>query len=288
MMAVPRVDLPGKRITTALAVTIVLLAVAHLVFQSVRYHLGIHNLYDLVDLFDMGVEANLPTYFSSMQLLFVALLLFMIGRLRRQANDRYAPHWLWLSLIFLLLSVDEMSEIHEMTIRPIRELAPGIVTGFFYWAWVIPAMALVVIVSICYARFVFRYLPPYMRRATVLGAAVFVGGAVGVEMPEAAFVQANGMENYTYALFVLVEEVMEMVGILIFLSGLLRYIATELGEFSVRVVPSNATRPARSTQASAATVSPVAASVAASEKAGATAHAAATTSFPNTQRRVVS
>jgi len=264
-----------------LAVMIIVLAIAHLIFQSVRYHLGIESLYGLVQLFDMGQEANLPTYFSSMQLLFASLLLFLAGVLRRQARDRYAAHWLWLSLIFLLLSMDEMAEIHEMTIRPIRDLAPGLVTGIFYWAWVIPAMVLVVVVSACYARFVFRYLPPYLRRATLLGAAVFVGGAVGVEMPEAAFVEINGMDNYTYAMFVAVEETMEMVGILIFLAGVLRYMGTELGEFFVRVVPAVTER---SPQTAAAGV----ALGAAPDNAGAASHAAAATSFPDTRRPAAS
>ncbi len=281
MTAVQRIELHRRWITTALAVMIVLLTIAHLIFQSVRYHLGIESFYGLVQLFDMGEEANLPTYFSSMQLLLASLLLFVVGMLRRQARDHYAPHWLWLSLIFLLLSMDEMSEIHEMTIRPIRDLAPGLVTGVFYWAWVIPAMALVVVVSASYARFVFRYLPPYLRRATLLGAAVFVGGAVGVEMPEAAFVEINGMDNYTYALFVAVEEAMEMVGILIFLAGVLRYMERELGEFSMRVVPSVA---ARSPDVSA----PGAAPGATADDVGVAAHATAATSLPNSQRPAAS
>ena len=276
-MALQRVDLHARWITRALATTIVVLAIAHLAFQAVRHLGGIPSLYGLVDQFDMGMEANLPTYFSSMQLLFVAFLLLVIGLLRRQADDRYARHWLWLALIFLLLSVDEMSEIHEMTIRPIRELAPGLVTGLLYWAWVIPAMALVVVVAACYARFVFGYLPPYLRNATLLGAAVFVGGAVGVEMPEAAFVEVHGMDNFTYALFVVVEEVMEMVGIFIFLSGLLRYMGSELGAFSLRVVPSGSARSVQPTETAAAP-----------EMAGAASHAATASSFPNTQRPAAS
>ncbi len=278
MMAIGRIDLHRKRITTALAVTIALLAIAHLAFQYVRHHLGIPYLYGLVHQFDMGVEANLPTYVSSMQLLLVAVLLLLVGLVRRQEGDRYAPHWLWLALIFLLLSMDEMSEIHEMTIRPIRELAPGLVTGLFYWAWVVPALVLVALVSACYARFVFGYLPPYLRRAALLGAAVFVGGAVGVEMPEAAFVEVHGLENYTYAVFVVVEEVMEMAGVLIFLSGLLRYVASEMGEFTVRVVPPAATSTGPA-PASTTLVPP--------ETAGAASRAAAATSFPNSQRPAV-
>jgi hypothetical protein len=146
-------------------------------------------------------------------------------------------HWLFLALIFALLAVDETSEMHEMTIRPMREMAPWLVTGIFYWAWVIPAVVLVMAVAFSYARFVFSYLPRDTRKTTLIGASLFVGGAVGVEMPEAMFAEINGIENFTYALFVLVEETMEMSGILIFLSGLLKYFSREVGVVALEVVP---------------------------------------------------
>ncbi len=235
------VGLHAGWITATFGLVIVTLALAHLVFQSVKYHLGIPEFYGLVRLFDMGVEANLPTFFSACQLLFVSLLLFMVGlKIRRQSSNLYARHWLFLALIFFAMAADEMAEIHEMTIRPLREIAPGLTRGLFYWAWVIPASILVVGVAFSYARFVFAYLPPDMRKATLGGAALFVGGAVGVEMPEAMFVEKNGLDNFTYALFVLVEETMEMTGILIFLSGLLRHIGRHLGVLAIRVEPSQA------------------------------------------------
>ncbi len=233
------VGLHAGRITAIFGLLIVSLALAHVVFQSVKYHLGMPEFYGLVRLFDMGVEANLPTFFSAFQLLFVSLLLLMVGlQMRRRSSDRYARHWLFLALIFFAMAADEMAEIHEMSVRPLREIAPGLASGLFYWAWVIPASILVMVVAFSYARFVFAYLPPAMRKATLGGAAIFVGGAVGVEMPEAMFVEKNGLDNFTYAMFVLVEETMEMTGILIFLSGLLHYIGGHLGVLAIRIAPS--------------------------------------------------
>jgi hypothetical protein len=283
-MTVRRIELSGKAITTAFALSIVALGLAHVVFQSVRHHLGMPEFYGLVRLFDMGVEANIPTFFSSMQMLVVSLLLTAIGLVKRRSADRYARQWLWLAVMFFLLSLDEMSEVHEMTIRPIRELAPGLVTGLFYWAWVIPAGVLVVLVSIGFASFVFRYMPGYLRRAAVLGAIVFVAGAVGVEMPEARYAQINGIDNFTYALYVLLEETMEMSGILIFLSGLLRYAGSELADFSVRVVSppwfASDAKPATEPVAAPLTV-PLAAS---SSVSTAAAPVAAAASFSPAQR----
>jgi hypothetical protein len=238
------VKLHAGLITTAFGVAIAVLATAHVLFQWIRYDLGMPEFYGLVRLFDMGVEANLPTFFSAFQLLIVCLLLVVVGLTMRQRRDRYARHWLVLALIFFLLAADEMAEVHEMTIRPIREIAPWLVTGLFYWAWVIPAAILVAVVAFSYAKFVFAYLPPDLRKATLIGAAIFVGGAVGVEMPEAMFAQVNGIENFTYALFVLLEETMEMAGILVFLSGLLRYFSRQVGVVAMQVVPAPMAAPA--------------------------------------------
>ena len=233
------VTLHANRITWVFAAAIAVFALAHLSFQWIRYGLGLPEFYGLVRLFDMGVEANLPTFFSSFQLLVVSMLLTVVWLAMRQRGDSYARHWLFLALIFFLLAADEMAEIHEMSIRPIRELAPGLVTGLFFWAWVIPAGVLVVVVSLSYARFVFSYLPPDMRKATVIGAAIFVGGAIGVEMPEAMFAEKHGLDNLTYQMFVLVEETMEMAGILIFLSGLLRFMGEHVGVVSIQVASSD-------------------------------------------------
>lgn len=176
------VGLHAGWITATFGLVIVSLALAHVVFQSVKYHLGMPEFYGLVRLFDMGVEANLPTFFSACQLLIVSLLLLLVGlKMRRQSGSFYAGHWLFLALIFFAMAADELA---------------------------------------------------------LSGAAIFVGGAVGVEMPEAMFVEKNGLDNFTYAMFVLVEETMGMAGILVFLSGLLRYIGRRLGVLAIQVAPS--------------------------------------------------
>lgn len=224
-----RIQLPIKAITWTLLLSMVLLILAHVATQSIRYHLGLHEFYGLVRLFDMGTEGNLPTSFAAIQLLFAAVMLGLIGYSRRQAGDSYARHWLFLALILFLMAIDELAGIHELTVRPLRELAPSLVTGLFYWAWVIPAMILVLVVSWSYLGFVFRYLPSPTRNTTVVGATLFVSGAIGVEMPEARFVEQNGMDNFTYGMYVLVEEVLEMCGILVFLTGLLNYFRSHVG-----------------------------------------------------------
>jgi hypothetical protein len=241
-----RVRLPAAWVVRFFALFIAFLAVAHVAMQSVRYHVGLNEFYGLVRLFDMGVEANLPTFFSTFQLLAVSLLLAVIGLVRRQEGDGRAAQWLLLALIFLLLAVDEGAGIHELSVRPFRDFAPWLATGLFYWAWVLPAIVLVTYVAWRFAGFVFNYLPADTRRHTVMGAALFVGGAVGVEMPEARYVEQHGLDNFAYGMFVLVEEVLEMSGVLVFFTGIMKYCSRQLGvvELEVSMEVARARQPA--------------------------------------------
>ncbi len=218
------------------SVLIVVLVLAHLLSQIAKFRFGIPGAYGLVDLFDMDVEANFPTYFAGVQLLVCALVLMLIGLVRRQANDRFAMHWLLLALIFLLISADELASIHELSIRLGREFAPAFATGIFYWIWIIPGALLVLLVGLMYAQFVFSYLPARTRNRTIVGAALFVGGALVVEMFEARHVEQHGMENLTMGIFVLFEESLEKIGILIFLSGILDHLRTTIGRVAIDVV----------------------------------------------------
>ena len=54
-------------------------------------------------------------------------------------------------------------------------------------------------------------------------------------MPEARHVEQHGLDNFTYGMFVLVEEVMEMAGVWVFLSGIVKYFSQHVSvvEFAV-------------------------------------------------------
>ena len=64
-------------------------------------------------LFDLDGEANIPAWFSSAQLLTIALTLWTANRFRA---DKSMPSRLFLNLLaagFLLLSLDETAQVHE-------------------------------------------------------------------------------------------------------------------------------------------------------------------------------
>ena len=170
----------------------------------------------LVDLVDLDAEANAPAFFSTMLLATAAVLLAIIARHRQVAAEPGFPYWWALALVFAALAFDEAASIHETMIGPGRRLAPG--NRFLYFGWVIPGTAFVVVVGAFFARFLWR-LDPTTRNRFVVAGAVFVGGALGVELIEGYIASGRGEDNWPYVLALTTQEVLEMVGAILFIAG---------------------------------------------------------------------
>jgi hypothetical protein len=228
-MTPPQVRIDSSVVVRAFGAAIVALGILHLAGQGMRHGAGFGSVYGLIDQFDLANEGNLPTFFSSLQLIVCGLVLALIGKVRLSQRDRHAAYWIALACLLVYLGADEASGLHELLIRPVREALPGIATGLLYWAWVIPGTIAVLVIVAVFTRFAREALPPTIRRQVILSAVLFFGGAIGVEMPEARHVQRVGQDNFGYALYVLVEEMLEMAGALVLLSAMLCYWRTMVG-----------------------------------------------------------
>jgi hypothetical protein len=172
--------------------------------------------------FNLDAEGNIPSKYSTLQLcVAVGLLLLLFVEARRARRER-AWHWLALAAVFTFLTLDEYYSIHERLITPMRQLlGPRNVLEF---AWVLPYAGLVAIFTAAFLRF-WKDLPRPARRGMALAAAVYIGGALGMELAGSLIVTNLGWESPLYALEVVIEETMELVGIALFvlaLAGLLR------------------------------------------------------------------
>jgi hypothetical protein len=221
------IDVSPRRIVTVLAAAVIFLVIASSAGQFSTYVLGHGYVFGLVNLFSLDREGNVPTWFSASLLLACAFLLSIITLVRRMDSDRWWRYWCGLAVIFLYLSMDEAASIHELTITPVRNLLD--VGGIFHWAWVIPGMIFVAAIGLTYFKFVLS-LPRRTRTLFVVAAAVFLGGALGVEMAGAAWFEEFGRRNLGYVTFWTAEETLEMAGLVIFVYALLRYIETEIGK----------------------------------------------------------
>ncbi len=179
-------------------------------------------------------EANIPTWFQSMLMFLCALLLAATAQVVREKAGRYSGYWLGLSVIFLLMSLDEVASIHEMLGTLRRTIAAG---GIFYQTWVIPASVFLLVLGVFYLKFLLA-LPRRTAAIFVLAGSIFVGGALGMEMLGSAFYSSKlNEETLGYFLMTTVEEAMEISGLILFIYGLLQHLA---------ILEMSGARPARS------------------------------------------
>ena len=127
--------------------------------------------------------------------------------------------------------MDEVATIHELPIDPLRNaLNAG---GLLYFTWVIPGAIFVMIVGLSYLRFL-GHLPSRTRNLFLIAAAVFVGGAIGVEMISGLQADRHGETNFAYAMIITIEEAMEMLGVVIFIHAVADYLHRTVGELHIQ------------------------------------------------------
>lgn len=170
----------------------------------------------LLRFFDVNSEGNLPSWYSSTQLLLLGILLAIFAWHNFKKN--LIASWLlcFLAGLFLFLSLDEASEIHERIGGLTDFLLPNAdrsstafgVTGI--WTFVIG------IPTFLFLAVLFLKLKPYFHKTpTVLwkyfiGLTLFMLGAIGIETAT-NFIADKG---YIFAAGVLhFEELFEMMGI---------------------------------------------------------------------------
>lgn len=219
-----------KNVFKLLFATIGLLMVAHLLGVISTYYFNHDQVFGLVPLFNVNFEANIPTYYQSFALMVCAVLLVIISKFHHAGNE---PYRLWggLAVIFLFLSIDEFTMIHEKFVLPFREIFNT--SGFLYFAWVIPYAVLVGVVGLVYLKFLLR-LPRRTRLLFVVAGLLYVSGALGFELLDGYFVSA-GVDNIKFALTNSIEEFLEMFGVIVFLYALQDYFGSTFRELTISI-----------------------------------------------------
>jgi hypothetical protein len=249
----------AKTIVRILIIAVLLITLAGLAARFALYMWGDVRLLEPLRLFNVGDERNIPTWFESILFLLCSILLAVVTVAKKQRNERFSLHWGVLSIILLLLSLDEAASIHEAIGQQSERLlnyttgiTPGGAIQFF---WVVPGAIFVLIVLLAYLRFL-AHLPRTTRRSFLFAGALFVLGALGIEMLTAQVVSsseaisgwiesasggmigrgtASAIPTILKGLQTSVEEMFEMLGLTAFVYALLAYISSYVEDISVRV-----------------------------------------------------
>jgi len=177
---------------------------------------------DWTRIFNLDREMNIPTWYSGLMLVSCGLIIRGIFSIKKLQSDRFWRQWRILSIIFFILAFDEIASIHEILI--IDDLADALnLPSFWHSVWVIPGTILVAIFIWKYWKFIW-YLPKQLKRNFLIAFSLYIGGALGMEMVGSIYDGIDGQQNLVYAMLATIEEVMEMMGCVVFIYGLLTYL----------------------------------------------------------------
>ncbi len=181
----------------------------------------------LMQNFYLDAEGNITTFLNALLLFVPSLLLAGIGMWKISVQDKYRFHWIGLAMIFFFLSIDEAAVIHESMIKPMRAIVGA--EGFFYFAWIIPGMAIIAVFGLVYLMF-FLHLENKFKILFLFSLGVYIGGVIGGEMISGYFAANIGQKNITYAIAASLEESLEYIGCSLIIYSLLKYIEHYLPE----------------------------------------------------------
>lgn len=210
------VALSKSRLRPILFVLMGLVVSAGVAVEVLRPVFGLRTRGGVLPLLSMSYEGNVPTFYTSALLGLVSLLCAISAA----SAKRHAAHFWILAAGFLYIAIDEVFQFHEAAGTFVK------LSGVLYFSWVVPAAIVVLVVGLSFIPFL-RALPKKTRLWFLLSGAIYVGGAVGMELPLGWWTESHGTNNLGYALIDAVEESLEMLGVNLFLLALVERLADE-------------------------------------------------------------
>ena len=206
-----------RRLTTRLLLIAGALVLLHLLSLFVG-----ERSWQLERTFDVDLESNIPTWFSSGLFALAALAAYGCARASGASPQRKA--WLVLASALLFMSCDEVAMLHENLDGVLRRHVFGVSLQshfpFTSWPVLVGPFLLVGLVWLAWNLRAGLRGSSRAARLLILGACIFFAGSAGLELTANLFVHEASLQWWRAAEIVL-EESLEMLGMITVLSGLL-------------------------------------------------------------------
>ncbi len=171
-------------------------------------------------LFALNVEQNIPTFYSGLSLFLASFLLFIFSYQKKQKYSiKLYPFFL--SLIFLILSYDELFQVHEKITGVVQDLLILNNNIFLRYSWVIPYFILVVLTFLLSINFL-KELPKKISKNIIIAGFIYCFGELFLETI-ASMIDFYSLQNpeslfYSYLSYSIssLEELLGMFGICLF------------------------------------------------------------------------
>lgn len=210
-----------------LAVFAAFLILAHCLAMVSRFFFERDMVFGIVPMFDFYEENNVPTYFSSFNLLLTSGMLLTISRLEKLHNKPDVLAWRVLGFGFLLMSLDEFADVRMIMSRAADGVAGASLlemVPFMSVAWTVPVVLLLAVLAAYFVPFLLRLDKRYALHFCLAGAC-FVLASVVLENTEGAHIKTvDGVRDIPFTLMVTLEESAEIFSILYFQYFLIRYV----------------------------------------------------------------
>jgi hypothetical protein len=225
-----------RQLTRALFLVVFVLTALQIVMFILQLRYGAQYVEPMARFLKLDAEGNLPTFFSSSLLLVSSILCAFAGQLASSRKASLSFHWYLLACAFGFLAVDEAAQLHEFVDNLIRRVWTN--RGVLQWPWVIPYVLAAGSVAVICVPFL-RRLPRAIAWRFVAAGVVYVTGAAGLDMLEGGishFVRA-GVRNLgpLLASVPVIEEPLEMIGVILLIDAILRYLEVIADAIRIRV-----------------------------------------------------
>lgn len=180
----------------------------------------------------LGRELSAPTWWATMLLAIAGGSMLLASIVERRQNLRTWRGWRWLGIGFLYASLDEAASLHEYFGDGLRGFEDP-TGGLLNYRWVIVGIAIVIAVGLLFLPFLLR-LPRRTAGRLVVAGAIFVGGAIGVEMLGGAVNQTMD-SSFTYQALFMLEETMELVGVILGIRAVLLHLHEATGRTDIQI-----------------------------------------------------
>ncbi|WP_309569638.1 hypothetical protein [Deinococcus sp.] len=181
---------------------------------------------------NVGLEGNLPSLYNAALLLACALLLGLLASGSRPCGTADARGWRLLTWVFAYLTADEYLHFHEMLTAPMRGLLR--VDGLLHYAWVVPYAVLGIILFVNLLPFL-RRLPGRVFRNMLIAGAVYIAGAMGLEMIGGKVDTLFGENSLALVILSTIEEGLEMFALTFFIGVLIGYVREQRPDTTLNV-----------------------------------------------------
>lgn len=222
------INIKVTQLFKCMLIIIVTLCLLHVIAMVVWYEDYAPDLaWYYFSMFDLDEESGLGTWYSALNLFFAGQLTLLAVKFNWYTTDKMKLGWIFLAIGFHILSIDEVAGFHELL---------NTVVTIYHWT----------IFGAVLVAFLFLLLLPFLKELPVrtlilflISGAVYVGGAVGVELFTVIYEDNDELNTLEYNLWNTLEEGMEMSGVVLYiyalLDGLVRHCKDEPPLLTVKI-----------------------------------------------------